>query len=242
MKRLSERRICTEEEIQTYIVSLKEWICNGVWLPSMKVQRQSLPLYLANKARPVLSERLPCHPGTIKTGRHHAGLFILYGALKKRPLGLILLQDHESPATIFNVIMTYWKNPPKVFIYDNGCNLQLYCRKREPHFFADTLIVCDTFHHEKGHVCGPAFSFKMYARSTPLLRRINVSLQEQFNSYLEVGKYITKMNQIPFSLHLLHLVATIMEARQSGLSYIVIIVSPSPLIPNTYSYSRLVYI
>ena len=58
-------------------------------------------------------------------------------------LGLAVLDVNESPQALFQLMFTRFLRAPARVVYDNACNAQMYCMKREPAFFKDTMFVID---------------------------------------------------------------------------------------------------
>ena len=96
-------------------------------------------------------------------------------------LGLQLMDSPESPKTPFDLLVRRFQNIPRLIIYDNSCNLQVYSLKREPKRFANTRFMVDRW-HGKNHVCSEGYSMKAYTKDTDIPR--NSQICEQSNSAL----------------------------------------------------------
>ena len=57
----------------------------------------------------------------------------------------------ESPQVPFSIFTSRFRTPPKAIVYDNACNLQVYCLNREPALYKSTCFFIDHFHW-RGHV------------------------------------------------------------------------------------------
>jgi hypothetical protein len=68
----------------------------------------------------------------------------------------------ESPELIFTFLFTRLLDGKKVIFYDNACNLQDFCYKREPWFFRDTIFLSDRFHQKDHTKCSSGFDANMY--------------------------------------------------------------------------------
>ncbi|KAI6648096.1 hypothetical protein LOD99_11905 [Oopsacas minuta] len=89
--------------------------------------------------------------------------------------------DKYFPAITNVAVLTLFKKPPQIIIYDNACNLHNTCIIREPKLFKDTTFLVDRFHW-KNHCCNPAYSLKS-VKSHEFLR-INSQVCEQLFSTL----------------------------------------------------------
>jgi hypothetical protein len=61
-------------------------------------------------------------------------------------VGFNAMHEFESPRSVFEVLWTRWPTPPAVVIYDNACNLSIYCHMRESWYFRDTKFIIDRLH------------------------------------------------------------------------------------------------
>ena len=61
-------------------------------------------------------------------------------------LGFFVMWSAESPETAFTSLYTRRKDGKFLIIYDNACNLMMYCFRREPSFFEPTIFLIDRFH------------------------------------------------------------------------------------------------
>lgn len=66
-------------------------------------------------------------------------------------LGFAVMHKKEGVSTFFNILYCRLPKPPKMIIYDNGCNLHVYTLARAPNLFRLTKFVVDKF-HIMGHV------------------------------------------------------------------------------------------
>lgn len=93
--------------------------------------------------------------------------------------GFIILQDAESPKIMLDTIVSRLPSPPKVIVYDNGCNLQEYILNRFPNFFRDTRVFVDGFHYKSHTNCPSTYDSGF---NVMLTKSLNTSLAEQKNA------------------------------------------------------------
>ena len=112
-------------------------------------------------------------------------------------IGFHVMQEHESPRSAFELIFSRWITAPKLIIYDNTCNLDIFCRTREPAYFKDTLIVVDRLHYKSHHGCSPIYDMDLYQS----LRGVNSQAVEQLWSQLRFNTTrMGYMSQVNFFL------------------------------------------
>jgi hypothetical protein len=82
---------------------------------------------------------------------------ILWCAECKAAVCWSLMADSESPATLYELLVTYFNdgsfnqdNQLKI-IYDNACNFMTYGLNRDPEFMKGIDAFTDGFHGSKGH-------------------------------------------------------------------------------------------
>lgn len=114
---------------------------------------------------------------------------------------LICLGFHKIPVAegrndVFSAIFKYWKEAPKVIIYDFACQLGPYCMSREPEFVKDTLFAIDEM-HANGHAnCSEACFASTYMEVRPKLIPVNSSAAECSNAGMNrIRKSISYMSQ-----------------------------------------------
>jgi hypothetical protein len=77
------------------------------------------------------------------------------------PHGIVIMAfimpRFEGPSMAFELIFTRFRKCPLVIIYDNACNLQKYCLRREISFFADTRFWVDRLHWADHTQCGVGY-------------------------------------------------------------------------------------
>ncbi len=103
------------------------------------------------------------------------GLFVVHCMKCSGCLGFNIMERHESPRSLFDILYTRWKSPPDVVVYDNGCNAHAYVLKREPAWAANTLFLIDKLHYMGHKACSLAYDIARY----PLLGKLNSQLAEQ---------------------------------------------------------------
>jgi len=140
-----------------------------------------LPRYVADAGHQATQAReaaSSCNK-QLKSGRRLSpGIFLIWCQGCSRCVLFQLMGDPESPRTPFNLLLTRWQRSPTQFQLDNGCNLHLFLKRREPEFFAPMRILIDEPHY-RGHTnCSENYSTEHYAHVK------NCSLAEQKNAVL----------------------------------------------------------
>merc|ERR1712105_87726 len=75
---------------------------------------------------------------------------------------------------------------PRYVIYDNSCKLHLYCLKREPARFRNTIFLVDRLHYPRGHIgCSLGYSMDTY-EADDKIKNINSQANEQANAKLRL--------------------------------------------------------
>ena len=134
-----------------------------------------------------------CTKLTKSSGHFTAGMFTMlcpHGIT----LGFHAMDEYESVETAFRVLYERFPTPPGIVIYDNACNLSVFCQKREPLYFSGTRFFIDRTHW-KGHVgCHAGYCMDAYPKSMPVmggtatLGKVNSQVCEQTNSKLQFIK------------------------------------------------------
>ncbi|KAI6659495.1 hypothetical protein LOD99_10743 [Oopsacas minuta] len=105
--------------------------------------------------------------------------------------GFQILRQHESTVVIYNLLMTIFREQPKVIIYDNACNLHKTCMKRDPKVFRKTTFLIDRF-HSTNHKCNPSYSSRSI--QTDEMKKLNSQICEQlFPSLTRIATQIAYM-------------------------------------------------
>ena len=68
-------------------------------------------------------------------------------------IGFFIMWKPESPETAFTWLFTRRKDGNFIIIYDNACNLMMYCLRREPVFFKNSIFLIDRFHFDNHVNC-----------------------------------------------------------------------------------------
>ncbi|KAJ7156594.1 hypothetical protein C8R43DRAFT_1125782 [Mycena crocata] len=110
--------------------------------------------------------------------------------------GFHCIPQGEGRNDVFAAMVTRWKSPPEMVVYDFACVLGPYCMLREPRFFANTTFVIDDF-HAVGHTkCAPAAFLKTYVAVDYRLVALNSSAGESGNSGISrIRKSVSYMSQ-----------------------------------------------
>lgn len=136
------------------------------------------------------------------TGSSKAGttfLFLWFCPLHGHCYGFHMITGSEGRKDPASSAFQYLQNPPDELYYDFSCQLEEYCLNREPGYWR-----CCRFHHDVFH----GFSHKcpFVYNSSRLLNlsvRVNSSICEQFNSYIQKIKYSARaMSQHHFVFYL----------------------------------------
>jgi hypothetical protein len=118
------------------------------------------------------------------------GLFVLVCSCHRRKcLGAFLMDTSEGPSTLFKILMTRWKRPPRLVWYDTVCGLDRYATYRFPYYFRDCKFLLDRF-HDGPHECPIFFKFQSF----PVWKRVNTARSEQFNSLLRLGDLVASLS------------------------------------------------
>src|SRR5579862_6454552 len=82
-----------------------------------------------------------CAKRSSRSNTRGPGCFFIYCLKHRTCLGFHLMRNRESPKTIFEVLFTRFREPPKLLVYDNGCNVSEYILNREPTFFKNMTVL-----------------------------------------------------------------------------------------------------
>jgi hypothetical protein len=111
-------------------------------------------------------------------------------------VGFHKMPSCEGRNDVFSALFCYWKEAPKVVIYDFACQLGPYCMLREPEFFRNTLFAVDEMHAGGHKQCSQASFISNYMQVRPSLMAINSSAAECSNSGLNrIRKSVSYMGQ-----------------------------------------------
>jgi hypothetical protein len=76
--------------------------------------------------------------------------------------GFMLFHEHESVAHVFNIFFMRMQKAPKMIIYDRACQLAVYCLKRAPNYFANTIFRIDALHFKTHIDCSDGYDVETY--------------------------------------------------------------------------------
>ena len=115
---------------------LRTCICSGAydapWRHSpqggSQVVRRLRP-YLADQYNMGMAGGSSCNKWQRSTMQLIPGIMLLWCLM------FAIVPDSESPRTIFELLYTHLPQPPEVFMMDNGCNVHLFVKGREPEHF-----------------------------------------------------------------------------------------------------------
>lgn len=131
-----------------------------------------------------------CNKKTTQDNRCAPGVVLFYCEEHQKCIGFLVLDKHESPRQVFELIATRFQNLPQFVLYDNACNLSEYVLNRAPKLFQNTTFLVDPFHYASHKNCSPSFN----AREIPFYsKQWNTSLFEQRNSRLGKLKALTPL-------------------------------------------------
>ena len=95
-------------------------------------------------------------------------------------IGLQLMFKAESPHIPFKMFMQRFKEMPSDVVYDNSCNLHLYCLRREPNKFQKTRFMVDRFHYPNHVGCSLGYKMDSYSADEDIVH-LNSQVCEQAN-------------------------------------------------------------
>lgn len=118
---------------------------------------RSLRPYAADE-RKAGSGELSCNKSQRSTKKLIPGMMLVWCTCCRRCVCFAIMRDAESPRTLFELLFTHWEEPPECLQFDNGCNVQTYCLKREPEHFSRMRVLIDEAHY-RGHTnCSKNYS------------------------------------------------------------------------------------
>ena len=112
-------------------------------------------------------------------------------------VGFHMVPKAEGRNDVFSAIYTRWERAPKLVIYDYSCQLHVYCMRREPQFWHNTMFAVDSFHYSKSHRrCSEAYNMRFIADIIPAYASVKDTSAEVGNSSLaSIRKSIRYMGQ-----------------------------------------------
>ena len=111
-------------------------------------------------------------------------MFLWFCPIHGHCYGFHLISGGEGRKDPFSSLFKYLPKAPTDIFYDFACQLHEYCLNREPQYFLNTRFWHDLFHGIT-HKCGKCFKSSRICGMVG----INSEICEQFNSYLQCGKY-----------------------------------------------------
>jgi hypothetical protein len=155
---------------------LDELWSTGCYFPNRRIYRKIKEMRL--ESRDNIS---PCAKQYNQGASCAPGVVLFYCVKHECCIGFVVLDRPESPKLVYEILMTRFKEAPKIVIYDNGCNLQEYVLNRTPILAQNMRILVDGFHYQSHVNCAPTFDTHAHP---PLTNKLNTSLFEQRNSRL----------------------------------------------------------
>jgi len=121
--------------------------------------------------------------------------------------GSHVLRDPESENEYFSLMLMIYggQEGPDFVVCDTACQLDRYCKNREPLLFKKTKFINDEL-HATGHKCGAIYNIKYYKHSNERISRINDSAIEQTNatlSRIKTAAYWMNLNTLTRFLDLI---------------------------------------
>ena len=180
-----------------------EFFTYGTFFPNYPMLRP-LNMYEADDSAASASEKDMCTKKAFLSGSNRRVLFIMTCARCSMVLGFAVLDVNESPQALFQLMFTRFLRAPARVVYDNACNAQMYCMKREPAFFKDTMFVIDRL-HARGHSdksCSRAFHPKYAMGDYDDIAGVKLNTQacEQVNSCMvdiaQQAKYMSAVTYL----------------------------------------------
>lgn len=158
---------------------LQELWDTGCYFPGFPIVRQLSSISINDKLDANCTKHAK-HAGSLAPG-----IVLFYCLEHSKCIGFIVQKSPESPALIFETIVSRFKNIPETIVYDNGCNLFEYFNNRIPSLFSNTQIFIDNFHFNSHRGCAPTFDTH---HNLFITKNINTSLCEQKNAKLSKSK------------------------------------------------------
>ena len=137
-----------------------EYYYTGYYYPHLPVLRHCRPYSQEHRAREL--ERV-CSKHPYKSRKRAHGILACICLDCCCLVGFNALHEGESARSVFEVLYTRWPSAPDMVVYDNACNLSIYCHIRESYFFRNSSFVIDKLHHWNHFECSPAFMFDLFA-------------------------------------------------------------------------------
>jgi hypothetical protein len=174
-------------------LAVRDFFRTGVFLPGHPIIRNVATNYSADipikaeKLRRQKKEELEremsgnCGNFDIKTHQRILMIFVCTGC--KKVIGFVVLDEAESPKALFEIFYSRFSSAPNV-LYDNACNFDLYCKSREPVFFAQMKANVDRFHHDNHVRCSDAYKLDQIYDFPLRHSGVNSQSCEQTNSAL----------------------------------------------------------
>ena len=112
-----------------------------------------------------------------------------------------LLKFHESPRTLFELLLTRWDVPPTVVVYDFACGEHKFCIAREPEYFKFVKFLIDKLHTAGHTTCSCAYDPYKHR----FVMNLNTQLCEQFNAkFTRKQPQLYKLSQVSYLFHMRH--------------------------------------
>jgi hypothetical protein len=159
----------------------------GTYFPGRPVIRTVKHIPLAAK-----DEGVTCSKAYNEGGRCSQGVILVYCVEHSNCIGFIVQNQPESPRVVYELLLSRFRVPPKIVMYDNGCNLHEYVLNRAPVFFKDTYFLVDGFHANSHKNCMAAYDTTKYLN---MCRGLNSSLLEQKNARFTKLKTIAPLQR-----------------------------------------------
>jgi hypothetical protein len=160
--------------------TLNEVWATGWYFPGFPICRQMHDISI--RAAAVETE---CEKNTKQPGTCGPGIVLVFCNDHNTCIGVIFQDRAESPALVFETLVSRFPVMPEVVIYDNACNLYEYAMNRIPSLFSKTRFFVDNFHYHSHENCAPTFDTHKHPRLTS---NVNTSLTEQSNAILTNSK------------------------------------------------------
>lgn len=191
----------------------EDYIRTGIWTGTVRSGQafRKLGTYLADFKKPPPN---PCRKFGECTQRLLPGCLFGWCVGCGTCLGFTLMDDRESPKTVFELVYSFFEQAPSLLLYDSGCRLLPYCLAREGYHFQATSFMVDELHWNNHVECSTDFNSKHY----PWIK--NSSLAEQKNSVIRsLESNASYMSQVVFLLYVrffVHRLNRIQALRHGG--------------------------
>ena len=96
---------------------------------------------------------LSCKKNYLNSDSHSPGIFTVQCVCSNSNLmGISVMQECEGVSSALSVLLSRFEKVPKVWYYNNACNMCKSITLKFPWVYEETLVVCDRYHYSS-HTC-----------------------------------------------------------------------------------------